>query len=121
GAGVHDGGDGRVIHVAGLAGDDLGDGDALVLGLVREHGAGDDVADGVDALDAGPKAFVGLDAAALVEGDAGALELQALGVGLAADGNENGVDVEGLGGASDCGFDPRLEGAVLLLVDAGDL
>ncbi len=37
--------------MARLPSDDLGDRDAFVLGLVREHRPGDDVADGEDAGD----------------------------------------------------------------------
>src|SRR5690606_28080311 len=84
-----------VVDVAALAGQVLGDGDALLLGLVRQHRAGDRVADRVDALDVGLQVAVDLDAAALVELDADALQTQALEVGLAADGDENGVAVEG--------------------------
>src|SRR5579872_3205870 len=40
-----------VIDVAGLAGEQLGDRDALLFGLVRQHRTGDGVADGVDAGD----------------------------------------------------------------------
>ena len=40
-------GNGVVIHVPGFAGEEFGAGDAFLLGLVREHRAGDDVADGV--------------------------------------------------------------------------
>ena len=67
GIGVDDVGDDVVVHVAGLAGDDLGDGDAFVLGLVRQHRAGDHVADGVDAGDVGREMRVDDDAAAVVE------------------------------------------------------
>ena len=56
-----------VVHDAGLAGDILGDRDALVLGLVGEHRAGDDVADRPDAGDLGAEVVVDLDLAALVE------------------------------------------------------
>ncbi len=55
GRGIHDARDNVVVHVAGLACNDLRDGYAFVLGLVREHGARDDVADGIDALHAGGK------------------------------------------------------------------
>ena len=41
GGGVDHARDHPVVHVAGLAGDELGDGDALVLGLVGQHRAGD--------------------------------------------------------------------------------
>ena len=49
GLGVDHARDHPVVHVAVLAGDGLGDRDALVLGLVREHRPGDRVADRVDA------------------------------------------------------------------------
>ena len=55
-----------VVHVAGLAGEDFGDRDALVLGLVRQHRAGDHVADGVDAGHVGGEMRVDDDAAAVV-------------------------------------------------------
>ena len=55
-----------MVHDAGLAGDVLGDRDALVLRLVREHRAGHDVADRPDAGDLGAEVVVGLDLAALV-------------------------------------------------------
>jgi hypothetical protein len=53
-----------MVHDAGQAGDEFGHGNALVLGLVREHRAGDDVADGPDAGDAGAEIMVGFDLAA---------------------------------------------------------
>ena len=46
---VDDIGNDAVVHVPGLPGEDLGDRDALVLGLVRQHRPVDHVADGVDA------------------------------------------------------------------------
>ena len=51
-------------------GDVLGGDDALVGGLVRERGAGDEVADRVDARARGAQRAVDLDEAALVELDA---------------------------------------------------
>src|SRR6202035_6023692 len=40
-----------VVHVSSLAGENFGDRDAFLLGLVRQHRAGDDIADGIDAGD----------------------------------------------------------------------
>ena len=71
--GVDDARDDAVVHVPRLPGDDLGDGDALVLGLVGEHRAADHVADGIDAGDVGAEMIVDRDPAALVERDAGFL------------------------------------------------
>ena len=82
--------------MAGFAGDDLGDHDAFLETLVREHRAAHAVADGPDAFDAGPAVFVDDDAAAIVELDAGAFAERARGVGAAADRDEQLVDGERL-------------------------
>ena len=65
-----------MVHDAGEAGDVLGDGDAFVLGLVREHRAGDDVADRTDAGRRGVEVVADLDLAALVGGQARTLQRQ---------------------------------------------
>ena len=105
--------------MSGLAGEDFGDRDALILGLVRQHGPGDDIADGIDAVDIGLVVRVGHDAAALVERNAGLIQPQALGKRNAADGDQR-----------DIGFDvsllrPRRARAspqgLFGLFDAGDL
>src|SRR6266849_5796363 len=49
GRGVNDTGDGVVVHVGFLAGEAFGEGNALFLGFMGEHGAGDQVANGEDA------------------------------------------------------------------------
>ncbi len=90
GLGVDDVGNGVVAHVAGLAGDDLGDGDTFVLGLVREHRAAHEVADGVDAFDIGPEVLVDDHPACFVERDAGSFEACASGDRAAADRDEHG-------------------------------
>ena len=54
-----------MVHDPGLAGDILGHRNALVLGLVGEHRAGNDVADRPDAGDRGAEVMVGFDLAAL--------------------------------------------------------
>ena len=58
GPSVDDAGDGVVIDVAGLAGQDFDRDDAFVLGLVGQHGSADDVAECVDALGVGWKVLV---------------------------------------------------------------
>ena len=66
GHGVDDARDHLVIDDADLAGEDLGDRDPLILGLVGEHRPRRDVADRVDAGDRGPEIVIDLDLAALV-------------------------------------------------------
>src|SRR5262245_20010387 len=70
GRGVDDARDRVVVHVPGDSGHELDGGDALLLRLVREHRAGDRVADREDARDGRLVALVHLDASALVETDA---------------------------------------------------
>ena len=72
-----------------LAGEVLGDRNALVFGLVGEHGAGDDVTDGVDAGEVGLEVGVDDDAAAFIELEAGFLSAEASRVGLTAHGDED--------------------------------
>ncbi len=91
GPGIDDAGNGVVIDMGRLAGHRLDGGDALFLGLVGQHGAVDDVADGIDARHVGLEAGVGLDPAALVDLDAGLLEPKAVGVRHPADGHQDGV------------------------------
>ena len=81
GVAVGDPRDARVDRPARVEpGDLLGDEDALREPAVRELQAGDDVADGVDAVDVGAQALVGDDEAA-VEGDAGLFVAEARGAG----------------------------------------
>ena len=63
GRGVDDAGDRVVVDVAVAAGERLDAGDALLLGLVREHRAPDHVADGVDARRGRGEVLVDRDAA----------------------------------------------------------
>src|SRR5690606_37028789 len=58
--------DHRVVHDAGLPGDVFGYGDAFVLRLVRQHRAGDHVANRPHALDLGAEIVVRLDLPTLV-------------------------------------------------------
>ena len=74
--------------------------DAFVLGLVRQHRPGDDVADGVDAGDVGLEMRIDDDAAAIVALDADRFEAEALGVGHAADRHQHDVGLERLRGAA---------------------
>lgn len=133
GIGVDDGGNEVPIDVTGFAGDPLGDGNAVFLGFMGEHGTVDDVADGPDAGDVGLEVGVDLDAFFVGEGDAGGFEAEVVGVGAAADGDEHdiGGELEGLavalGGegfglgveAGDLGV--YLDGEALFLEDAGEV
>ena len=94
GLGIDDGGHEVPIDVAVFAGDPLGDGDAVLLGLVGEHGAVDDVADGPYAGGGGLEVCVDLDAFLVGERDAGGGEVEIIGEGAAADGDEDFVGVE---------------------------
>ena len=75
------------LHPGGVLDGD----DALVGGLVGERGAGDEVADRVDALDRRAQRAVDGDQAAVVELDAGLVEPEALDVGPAAGGDHEPV------------------------------
>ena len=83
---------GWVVHPGGVLDGD----DALVGGLVRERGAGDEVADRVDARGAGAHRAVDLDQAALAELDAGRVEAEGFDVGAAPGGDHEPVSFAGL-------------------------
>src|SRR5580693_10710135 len=55
-----------VVHMAGLAGENFGNRDAFFLGLMRQHRAGNGVADGIDAGNVGAEVRVNDDPAAVV-------------------------------------------------------
>ncbi len=82
------------VHVPRLARDDLGDGDAFLESLVREHRPAHAVADGPDAFDAGPAMLVDFDAATLIEPDASAFAERAGRERATADRDEQLVDGE---------------------------
>ena len=67
-----------MVHDADQPGDVVGHRDAFVLGLVRQHRAGDDIADRPDAVDLGAEIVVGLDLAARVGLEADRGEVRAL-------------------------------------------
>src|SRR5437588_8912885 len=67
--GVNDAWDGVIIYMARFSGNDLNTSDAFILGLVREHRAGNDVANGVDSLDIRPKMLVDLNPLSLIKFD----------------------------------------------------
>ncbi|MNQ93076.1 hypothetical protein D3C85_1085230 [compost metagenome] len=118
-AGVDHVGDDVVIHLGGLAGNALDADDGLVLGLVRQHRAGGDVAYHPDPRRAALVAVVG-EHAAWIGGQANGLQAQALGVGAATDGHQYVVGPEGFRQAAGGGFDGELHG-VLIDLGAGDL
>ena len=87
-AGLVDGGGGQ-------AGDLLGHEDALLEAAVGELQPGDDVADGVDAVDVGAAALVGRDEAALHR-DALLVVAEPVGDGTTPDRDEQQLGLEGL-------------------------
>ena len=81
--------------MAGLSGDHLGHRHALVLGLMRQHRAVDDVADGVDVVDAAAEVIVGDHPTRFIEGDAHVLKAETLGQGTSADREQHDVGIQG--------------------------
>ena len=97
GVGIDDAGDGIVIDMA-VTGDELFDAsDPLLLGFMSEHGAGDDVADGVDTFSTGGETFVDRNEAFFMELDADAFQAEVVGVGDASDGDEDAIADDGFG------------------------
>ena len=95
---VHDAGDGTVIDVA-IAFFDIFDGrDGFLLGLVRKHGTESAVADDADMRQFGAVLLVDDEAAFVVDFEADVLEAEAGSIGAAADGDEDNVGVELMGG-----------------------
>src|SRR5699024_7761743 len=90
--GVDDGRHHVVVHMRFLAGKNLGHGYALFHALVRQHGATDDVAHGVDAGQAGAELLVDRDIAFFVEVDLGILGTQIVGKGATAHGDNQSVE-----------------------------
>src|SRR5690606_3946540 len=115
--GVHDAGDGVVVDVAHAGRDALDAGDALFLGLVGQHRAGDHVADGVHARHGRLVVPVHLDLPALVGFQADVLETQAVGVGPAPGGYQHAVALDVFEALGVHGNSPALPGAA----GAGDL
>ncbi len=95
--------------MAGLAGDDFGGRDAFVFGLVRQHRARDDVADGVDAGDIGAEMLVDEHPAAIVFLHADRLETKPVGVWHTADSDQHDVGIERLRRAAGGRLDLDLE------------
>src|SRR5438067_11892794 len=81
--GVNDAWDGIVIYVARFSGNDLNARNALIFGLVREHRAGNDVANGVDSFDIRPKMPVDLDPFSLIKFDPNSFRAETLAERLA--------------------------------------
>ena len=131
GLGVDDGGHEVPIDVAVFAGDPFGDGDAVFLGFVGEHGTVDDVADGPYAGNGGLELGVYLNAFFVGERNAGGGEIEMVGEGAATDGDEDLVCGElenlavALGGEDTFGetgyLGVALDFEALLLKEAGEV
>lgn len=91
GEGVHNGGNGTIVHVAIALLDVLDDGNGLLLSLVRKHRPKGSVTDASDMGDLGSVLGVDDDTATLVQLKTNVLKTQTAGVGSSTDGNENNV------------------------------
>ena len=100
GVGVDHRGDRVGVDVAGLAGHDLDRDHGLVLGLVRQHGAGNHVADGEDCGHAGPESLIHRDAALVVAPHPDLIQPETGGIGPPPDGDQHHLAFEGRGRAA---------------------
>ena len=91
GVGEDDGGDDGFVRAARFAGDDFHGGAGLARGLVREHHAARDVANGVDGWVAGLLLVVDDEEALFVELGLGVFEAEVVAVRRAAHGDEDAV------------------------------
>jgi hypothetical protein len=112
GHGVDDAGDHCVVHDAGLTRDKLRRRNALILGLVRQHRPGGDVANGIDARDARLEIMADFNLSAFVESDARLVEAETFSVRTPANADEHAVSLNGFDRRSSgacrrarCGFD----------------
>ena len=87
------------------AGKALGKGDPFFLRLVGQHGAADDIADGVDPFGAGSKAVVDRNIAPWVRLDADRLQIESVGGGTSANGHEHDIGLDGSSRAVSHGLD----------------
>mmetsp|Transcript_3347 Transcript_3347/g.13365 ORF Transcript_3347/g.13365 Transcript_3347/m.13365 type:complete len:593 (-) Transcript_3347:180-1958(-) len=111
GHGVDHAGDGVVVDVASISRQRLDHRDAFLLGLVGQHGAVDDVADGVHALHLRAEVVVHGNAAEAVGLDAEVLQAQVVGEGPAAGGDQHDVHVHLLRVSALAGLHGHLDAA----------
>ena len=83
--------------MAALAAKDFRDGNALILGLVCQHRAGNHIADGIDAGHRGLEMLVGFHTAAVIHLDTGLFQAEAVGIWLATNGHQYDVGLDRLG------------------------
>lgn len=84
---IHHTRDRVVVNVPMSGFDVLGSSDPFVFGFVSEHGSEGDVTDAADGFDRGVERVVDDDATSVVFFDAGGFEIEAFGVGTAANGD----------------------------------
>src|ERR1700722_4925769 len=99
GRGIDHRGDYLVVHVCVAAGDQIGDGDALFLALVRQHRTAHAVAHGPDTVGCGVALLIDLNEATLVQLYAGPWRQQVFGIRAAPDRDDNFIDAERMGPA----------------------
>jgi len=96
GVGVHDAGDAGVVDVAVALLDVLDSGNGLLLSLVGEHGAEGHITDDTDVGKLGAILLVDDKTATFILVDTDVLDVKAVGVGAAADSNQDNISVQGL-------------------------
>mmetsp|Transcript_25000 Transcript_25000/g.54508 ORF Transcript_25000/g.54508 Transcript_25000/m.54508 type:complete len:257 (-) Transcript_25000:1017-1787(-) len=89
GIGVDNAGDGVVVDVAGVAGNGFHGGNALLLGLVSEHGSIDAVPDGIDGRDGSAEVLIDLDPSELIGLNPQRVQTKVFGIRSTSGGNQN--------------------------------
>ena len=117
---VHDRGDGGVVDVAVILGDELDGGDGFLLSLVRQHGTESAVANDANVGMLRAVLLVDHNAAALVDLQTNVLETETSRVGATANSNEDDFGIE-LGGVSFLFFDSFKATDAFLLATLGSL
>ena len=94
-----------MVHISSQPGNIVGAGQAFIFGLVSQHRAFHHVADGPDAGHFGGKIMIDRHAALCIERKPGRSQVQAVGIGPAADGKQHHIGCDGFGRAAGSGFD----------------
>ena len=88
---VDDAGDGNILDMGRLTGDNFCYGHSLFGGFMGQHRAVYDVSDGIDVGMGGAEVVVDLDESPLIGGDRESFKAEALGVGTSSDRDEDNV------------------------------
>lgn len=113
GVGVHNAGNGSVVDVTVAGLNVLNGGDSLLFGLVSQHGAESAVTDDTDVGNLGAVLLVDDETATVVLLNTDVLEVQALSVRLAANGDKDDIGVKGLFLTALGGLDVEADGSTV--------